>query len=337
MSLAFDADSSGQVGLDAERVSRVVRIWRAGGLVAFPTETVYGLGADAEQESAVAAVYLAKGRPADHPLIVHFADPPAADFWVDPNGDALNLQRFQRLADHFWPGPLTMIIQRRPQAAAFAGAGQNSIGLRCPAHPIARRLLAAFARAGGHGIAAPSANRFGRISPTTAEHVRHELVRQDVLIIDGGAAPVGLESTIIDLTRAQPVLLRPGHITPAQLAAVLLEPIVYSSNVIDPAVVDRLAPRASGTLASHYAPLTPMQIVAAADLPLARSRLERAGVRVAVLQCQGDAVEYARELYASLRELDASGCGRILVEAPPEGAPWQAVWDRLIRAQSRED
>ena len=334
--MASNAEYADIVKLDQETVSQVVQVWRSGGLVAFPTETVYGLGADAEQQSAVAAIYRAKGRPAEHPLIVHFADRLQAEFWVDPQGDSMNLSRFERLAKHFWPGPLTMIIARRPQAAAFAGAGQSSIGLRCPSHPIARQLLAAFADAGGHGIAAPSANRFGRISPTSALHVRHELADQNVLIIDGGAAPVGLESTIIDLTRAQPVLLRPGHITPAQLEAVLSEPIAWSSNVIDPAQRDELAPRASGTLASHYAPQTPMLIVPAAELVQARGRLELAGVRVGVLKFEGNSTEYARLLYARLRELDDSGYGQILVEAPPEGAAWQAVWDRLLRAQFKE-
>ncbi len=323
-----------QQSIDAALCARAVQIWQAGGLVAFPTETVYGLGADAEQASAVRAIYQAKGRPSDHPLIVHFADPADADFWIDPAVNAKSLDRFRILAEHFWPGPLTMIIRRRPQAAAYAGAGQESIGLRCPGHPIARQLLAAFALAGGRGIAAPSANRFGRISPTTAEHVRSELAGKDILIIDGGAAPVGLESSIVDLTRAQPVLLRPGQITALQMATALAEPIVYSSNVIDPGQIDHQAPRASGTLASHYAPQTPLQIVAAEHLPALRKELEAAGQRVAVLECNVDASQYARDLYTRLRELDALGCARILVQAPPQGIQWQAAWDRLLRARS---
>ncbi len=339
---ASDVSDSGAAGsasiartIDDALVERVAQRWRAAELVAFPTETVYGLGADAEQAAAVQAIFTAKGRPADHPLIVHFADPRQADFWIDERSDVLNLQRFRKLSDAFWPGPLTVIVPRRPQAPAFASAGQDSIGLRCPAHPLAQRLLAAFARGGGQGIAAPSANRFGRISPTTAEHVLSELADHNVLIIDGGASSVGVESSIVDLTRAQPVLLRPGRVSAEQMAEVLSEPVLYSSNVINPAELDPLAPRASGTLVSHYAPQTPLQIVTAADLPAVRAQFEQAGTPVAVLLCSVDATQYARELYARLRELDASGCARILVQAPPQGRDWRAVWDRLLRAQTR--
>jgi L-threonylcarbamoyladenylate synthase len=339
---ALDKGAAGAVGasvivrtIDDALVERVAQRWRAAGLVAFPTETVYGLGADAEQAAAVQAIFNAKGRPANHPLIVHFADPQNAEFWIDARSEVLNLQRFRKLSDAFWPGPLTMIMPRRPQTPAFACAGQDSIGLRCPAHPLAQRLLASFARAGGQGIAAPSANRFGRISPTTAEHVLSELADHNVLVVDGGASSVGVESSIVDLTRAQPVLLRPGRITAEEMAEVLSEPVLYSSNVINPAELDQLAPRASGTLVSHYAPQTPLQIVKAADLPALRTQFEQAGTPVAVLLCTVDATKYAHELYARLRELDASACARILVQAPPQGRDWRAVWDRLLRAQTR--
>lgn len=323
----------------------------AGGLVAFPTETVYGLGADAANAAAVASIYATKGRPSDHPLIVHVGSLPAAAWWADLPAGAL------RLAERFWPGPLTLIVPRRPDAPAFACANQATVGLRCPSHPVAQGLLARFHALGGRGVAAPSANRFGRISPTRARHVADDLGEHAPPILDGGDAEVGIESTIVDLTRAAAVLLRPGAIAVDALADALGETVQVSANVLDPHAVDAQAPKASGTLASHYAPQTPLSVVGGDFGETLVAALDR-GQRVAVW-CGADRVrqvehagksradalvirqapsqpdEYARQLYATLRELDATGCDSILLEAPPQDAAWQAVWDRLRRAASR--
>lgn len=323
----------------------------AGGLVAFPTETVYGLGADAANADAVAAVYATKGRPSDHPLIVHVGNLPAAAWWAELPPAAL------RLAERFWPGPLTLIVPRRSEAPAFACANQTTVGLRCPSHPVAQELLARFHALGGRGVAAPSANRFGRISPTRARHVAEDLGEQAPPILDGGDAQVGIESTIVDLSRAAPVLLRPGAIDIDALGNALCETVQVSANVLDPRAVDAQAPKASGTLASHYAPRTPLSVVADdfhAALAAALERAERVAVwcrpdRVEQVERAGEGSagalvirqaplqpdEYAHRLYATLRELDAAGCDSILVEAPPRDAAWQAVWDRLRRAASR--
>ena len=316
----------------------------AGQLVAFPTETVYGLGADAENPQAVARIYAAKGRPANHPVIVHLA--PGADlgYWA-----ADVPAKARRLIDAFWPGPLTLILPRAPGIGAAVSGGQDSIGLRCPSHPVAQALLRAFAagRPGGHGgVAAPSANKFGQVSPTRAEHVRGEFpleVAQGMPVLDGGPAEVGIESTILDLSRLArgvgPVLLRPGHVTAAQIEAVLGEPV---------GLPDAAAPRASGTLKAHYAPHTPLELVAAARLAEAArgSRLPAGSVavvafepppagldrRIAWRQVAADPRRYAHDLYALLRELDGAGHARILVQAPPADAAWSAVNDRIGRA-----
>lgn len=327
----------------------------AGGLVAFPTETVYGLGADASSASAVAAVYATKGRPADHPLIVHVPDLEAARFWADLPDAA------QRLAAAFWPGPLTLILARHPQAPAHACGGQPTVGLRCPSHPVARALLARFAALGGKGVAAPSANRFGRVSPTRAQHVLDDLGAAAPPVLDGGDADVGIESTIVDLSRGAPVLLRPGAIDPQALSRAAGVTVLVGANAADPAVPDPSAPRVSGTLASHYAPRTPLVladgVAAFAETVAAHAR---AGERVAawafddglaasqasapgtapraphaphvMRRAPAQPRDYARALYATLRELDAAGCDRIVLQAPPRGAAWQAVWDRLARA-----
>jgi L-threonylcarbamoyladenylate synthase len=312
-----------------------------GGLVAFPTETVYGLGADASQAAAVQSIYRVKGRPADHPLIVHVLDEAQAQAWAQWPA------RAHRLAQAFWPGPLTLILPRLPGAPAWACAGQDSIGLRSPAHPVARALLEAFSARGGQGVAAPSANRFGRISPTTASHVVEELGTEAAWVLDGGACEVGLESTIVDLSRAAPVLLRPGAVGLADLQRVLGEPVAVSANVRDPFIREADAPRASGTLAAHYAPRTPLELldgrrIAAAVAAEARRPGQRIAVWVrdaaqvpdaAVVRIMPvDATQCARMLYATLRELDASGATRILVESPPGDPDWAAVADRLTRA-----
>lgn len=320
--LVIEADDAG--------IARALECLRDGGVVAFPTETVYGLGADAASAVGVAAIYRIKGRPPDHPLIVHVVDVDALGFWADEDS------RARRLAAAFWPGPLTLVMQRRAGAPAHACAGHSTIGLRCPSHPVAQRLLAAFAAVGGRGIAAPSANRFGKVSPTRAEHVRADLDGDVPLILDGGDAEIGLESTIIDLTGERPRLLRPGAIAGSELAQVLGEPIGGAG----PA-----APRVPGSLAAHYAPGTPIELVDAQDLASRVASLRAAGMRLAVWSrepCLANAVEwlaaptdpqaYGRMLYDGLRRLDRLGVDRLLIEAVPAGEPWDAVRDRLARA-----
>jgi L-threonylcarbamoyladenylate synthase len=311
-----------------EGIADAARRLRAGALVAFPTETVYGLGADATNPDAVAEIFAAKGRPESHPLIVHIADPLAVALWARHVPESA-----QRLAARFWPGPLTMILPKAARVPAIVTGGQETVGLRCPSHPVAQELLREFARIGSGGVAAPSANKFGHVSPTTAQHVRDEL-GGDLVILDGGACEVGLESTIVDLSRGAPVMLRPGAVTRRDIEEVL---------GIAPAQRDADAPRASGTLAAHYAPRTALAIVDAASLASEVARgsndavlamdAKPAGLRVAAWIAAGaDPAAYAHDLYANLRALDRSGARRILVQAPPASAAWEAVNDRLARA-----
>ena len=321
-----------------DEIARAAAILRAGALVAFPTETVYGLGADASNPSAVAKIFAAKGRPQDHPVIVHIPEIGLLPRWAaDVPADAL------KLAAAFWPGPLTLILERAAGVPDCVTGGQDTVGVRIPGHPLALALLKAFAgEEGGRvfsGVAAPSANRFGRISPTSAQHVREELGDQVDMVLDGGDCAVGIESTILDLSRGRAVLLRPGQITPAQIAAVLHAEVELP---------DAAAPRVSGALDSHYAPRTPLFLVAAAELPARLAALS--GRKLAVLAraeapaglqdvnwkaAPRAAAPYAHELYASLRRLDALGCAAILAEAPPATPEWQGVNDRLKRAASK--
>ena len=303
-------------------VRRAAEILRAGGLVAFPTETVYGLGADASSAAAVARLYAAKGRPADHPVIVHFADAAQAFEWArEVPAEA------KQLAARFWPGPLTLILKRSARSRDFVTGGQDSVGLRVPSHPVAQALLRAF----GGGVAAPSANLFGNISSTTAAHVRDELKVE--LVLDGGASEIGIESTIVDLSGAEPVLLRPGRISKAELEKALASKVHEKRSD---------SPRHSGELERHYAPKTPALLVAphALDAEIAKRKV---AVAVLAFSRPDERVEYwirmpreprayARRLYAALRELDAAGCETILIETPPETAEWTAVKDRLSRA-----
>ncbi len=324
-------------------VALAVQRLRAGGLVGLPTETVYGLAADADQPSAVARIYAAKGRPADHPLIVHIAAEPAAARAATLAHYTTHVPDFaERLMAAFWPGPLTLILPRRPGVAEAAAGGQPSLGLRCPAHPVAQALLRACREAGIQGLAAPSANRFGRVSPTRAEHVLAELgpVLDDeqLLVLDAGPCPVGIESTIVDATRDYPVLLRPGMITRAQLQAVAGLPVADR---------DAAAPRASGTLASHYAPRARVRLMAADELQTALDLLGAQAPRLAVyhrspLRCTSpqvrlqrmpdDAAACAHELFAVLRALDDGETTLIWVERPPADPAWDGVRDRLQRA-----
>jgi len=331
-------------------LAQAVELLQAGELVAFPTETVYGLGADAANPEAVAKIFAAKGRPADHPLIVHLPGAGYLDRWAR-DIPALAWE----LAEAFWPGPLTLILKRAPEVPYAVTGGQETVGVRVPAHPLALDLLHAYAQAGGGqggmcGIAAPSANRFGRISPTDAAHVREELGYAVALVLDGGPCQVGIESTIIDLSRddATPRLLRPGHITPEQIAAVI--GVMPETPVLPTTRVDgenNDTPRVSGSLDAHYAPLTPMRVATGEQLPALLKALKDDGKSFGLLACSqqsglvpkhalrqlpGDPEGYARGLYAALRELDQLGNELIVVEAIPAEPAWAAVADRLRRA-----
>jgi L-threonylcarbamoyladenylate synthase len=324
-------------GNSAASVAQAVEALASGRLVAFPTETVYGLGADADNEAAVGAIFAAKGRPSDHPVIVHVADAAGVAAFASAVPDfAL------RLIQAFWPGPLTVILPRRPGRAAAAAGGQPSIGLRCPSHPVAHALLLACATRAQPiaGLAAPSANKFGRVSPTTAAHVLSEFGDQ-LLVLDGGPCQVGIESTIVDCTRTVPVLLRPGVLTEQQLEAACGQALGQPQDLSEP------APRASGTLESHYAPRARVRLMdadalqAALDVlgsdapPMAvysRAVLRTPSARVLRRRMPDDAAETARQLFAVLREFDDQGVKLIWVETPPDEAAWAGVRDRLERA-----
>ncbi len=352
-------------GDDPADVQAAARHLAAGELVAFPTETVYGLGARADDPAAVARIYAAKGRPADHPLIVHLAEPRAVDAFASRSSEAA-----RRLMQAFWPGPLTVIVPRRAGVAEAAAGGQASIGLRMPAHPVALALLREAARLGVPGVAAPSANRFGRISPTSAVHVEQEF-GVGLWVLDGGRCEVGIESAIVDCTGAAPALLRPGQLGRQRIEAVLGQPLQAGH---------RHSPRAPGTLASHYAPRARLHLFDAAAVLEAEKRGapapwlssaatpathavldavapgQRGAHAARVAQAAGvysraepaapagmapgllwrrmpeRAEAVAQELFAVLRELDAAGVDTIWVERPPPGIDWDGVRDRLQRA-----
>jgi L-threonylcarbamoyladenylate synthase len=331
-------------GHQAEAILHATAALQRGELVGLPTETVYGLSANACNESAVALIFKTKGRPADHPLIVHVASKAGA------KGFAADVPDFaSKLMDAFWPGPLTLILQRQPDVGAVAAGGQDSIGLRCPAHPVALALLQSCEAQGIKGLAAPSANLFGRVSPTTAAHVQSELGTA-LLVLDGGPCEVGIESTIIDCTRGAPVLLRPGHISRLQIAA------ACGLAVQDK---DEAAPRASGTLASHYAPNAKVRLMSFQAMTTALAALgphannlavwsqqhpqtdataeeskEGGGHGSGVLwrQMPSNAVDAAHALFGILRGFDARGAGQIWIETPPNTPEWEGVRDRLQRA-----
>jgi L-threonylcarbamoyladenylate synthase len=315
--------------MNVAEIERAVATLRRGGLVAFPTETVYGLGADASNVAALERIFEAKERPRDHPLIVHVADGVQLANWARDIP-----QSAHTLALRYWPGPLTLILKRAGHVSDAVTGGQDTVAVRVPAHPVAQALLRAF----GGGVAAPSANRHGRVSATTAEHVRREFGDALECVLDGGACEVGIESTIVDLSGAAPVLLRPGAITAEQIGAALRGEV---------GLPDRASPRAPGMLARHYAPQTALQLMEAdLLLELARS-LTRQGKRVAVLArstlqplmpgltwlaAPRDPSIYAHDLYGNLRQLDDLGCDAILVEELPVTPEWIAVRDRLTRA-----
>ena len=320
--------------VDADAIARAVAVLRRGGLVAMPTETVYGLAADARNETAVRAIFAAKGRPADHPVIVHVPDAAALKQWA-----AEVPEMARKLAAAFWPGPLTLVLKRSAAVSDLITGGQDTVGLRCPAHPWAQALLVAF----GGAVVAPSANRFGRISPTTARHVIDDLGEKPNgtvdFVLDGGACPVGIESTIVDLSRPAPRLLRPGAITRAQLEGVLGARVAGGGDD---------APRVSGALEKHYAPRTPLELVPVAEVAARVTALAPQTVAVLApdwavrtapnlrlhLLAADRPSEYARVFYDSLRRLDASGADRLLIAAPPDSPDWEAVHDRLKRASA---
>jgi L-threonylcarbamoyladenylate synthase len=343
-------------GQAPEAIARAAQAIRAGELLGLPTETVYGLAADADNPAAVAKIFQAKGRPADHPLIVHVRDAAGVAHF------AASVPEFaQALIKAFWPGPLTLILPRRAGVAAAAAGGQNSIGLRSPAHPVAQALLSACLDPGNNpaqphkpvwGIAAPSANQFGRVSPTTARHVQGEF-DADLLILDGGPCSVGIESTIIDCTRGVPVLLRPGTISRAQVQAVCGQAVLLKDDL------DAAAPRASGTLESHYAPRAKVRLMdalalqqalevlgtapgnAAGQSPTspsiavyARAPLKSRSAQVLIRRMPIDAAATAQQLFAVLRAFDAQGVKLIWIETPPDAPAWDGVRDRLQRASA---
>lgn len=315
-------------------LERAAALLRAGKLVAFPTETVYGLGADAGNPEAVAGIFRVKGRPADHPVIVHLPSADALAHWAAEVPDSA-----RRLAGMFWPGPLTLVLRRARGVADAITGGQDTVGLRVPGNPTALALLRAF----GGALAAPSANRFGHVSPTTAEHVVHEFGDEIAAVVDGGRCSVGVESTIVDLTGPRPRLLRPGMIRVDALEAELGEPLVR--------VGDEDGPRASGRLASHYAPGASVELAPTEALTTRLEACKEAGERVAVLarrksltadegsfwiEMPRQPVQFARALYAALRRADELRPDRILVEMPPDSPGWEAIADRLQRASQKD-
>jgi L-threonylcarbamoyladenylate synthase len=310
-------------------IETAVQALRDGELVAFPTETVYGLGANAQNPVAVRRIFEAKGRPANHPVIVHLDSPRYLHRWVREVP-----QTATRLAESFWPGPLTMVMPRAGNVHDVITGGQDTIAIRVPAHPMAQQLLTAF----GGGIAAPSANRFGRLSPTRAEHVREELGEAARIILDGGECQIGLESTIVSFEGASVRLLRPGGVTAAQIRAVVGELFIGAETA---------SPRVPGSTPMHYAPSTPLTIVPAGEIDAQADAASVGGRRVAVLAQRlplrshkyvtwinaGRRPEsYGHDLYNNLRTLDRAGCQRILVQEVPDGERWDAIRDRLRRA-----
>jgi L-threonylcarbamoyladenylate synthase len=304
---------------------------RRGEPIGLPTETVYGLAADAHDPAAIRRIYELKGRPSDHPLIVHVADAVTASRWAGDWPDAA-----EALAEAFWPGPLTLILPRAANVPDEVTGGQDTVGLRVPAHPVAQALLRAFEG----GVAAPSANRFGRLSPTTAAHVREEFGDAVPIVLDGGECEIGLESTIVDLSSDTPRILRPGKISRPEIEEVI-GPVAEGK--------DGDSPRASGTLASHYAPRASVEVLARAPLVARFHELAKRGQKVAALLrgqpfkdidgevLPSDLASYGHALYAALRRLDARGFDVLLAELPPHTAAWAAVNDRLKRAAAPRD
>jgi L-threonylcarbamoyladenylate synthase len=312
-------------------IETAVQALRDGELVAFPTETVYGLGANAQNPAAVRKIFEAKGRPVSHPVIVHLDSPRFLHRWVREVPETAT-----KLAERFWPGPLTMVMARAPNVHDIVTGGQDTVAIRVPSHPMAQQLLTAF----GGGIAAPSANRYGKLSPTRAEHVREELGDTVKVILDGGECQIGLESTIVSFEGQSVRLLRPGAVTAAQIRQVVGELLIGA---------DLQSPRVPGGTPSHYAPTTPMAIVPSGEVDAHAAALSEGGRRVAVLaqrlplkshkyvtwiNAGRRPEQYGHDLYANLRTLDKAGCQQILVQDVPDGEAWDAIRDRLRRAAS---
>ena len=323
---------------DRSLIERAAYALRCGELVVFPTETVYGLGADASNPDALRKLFKVKGRPSSHPVIVHISKLDELSHWASTIPEAA-----RKLADAFWPGPLTLVLPKADSVLDLVTGCQKSVGVRIPSHPTARALLKAFAG----GIAAPSANRFGRLSPTTAEDVVSELGNDVAMVLDGGPCKVGIESTIVDLTGERPVILRPGMILPSEIERVLgYEDYVLATvqtNAVEPAT------RAPGGLPSHYAPETAVMLVQSCDLAFQIAQLQKDNKRVAVLAFQvlpgvskhcpwvvaaSDPCQYAHDLYRHLRFLDWQSCDLILVESTPDSQAWMGIRDRISRAAS---
>lgn len=303
---------------NASELANAVAALRAGEVIGLPTETVYGLAADAMNPAAVARIFALKGRPPDHPLIVHIAGAEVLPRFARAIPDSA-----RQLAAAFWPGPLTLILPRQANVPNAVTGGQDSVGLRAPAHPLAQQVLRAF----DGGIAAPSANRFGRISATCAEHVREEFGAQVPLVLDGGPCRIGIESSIVDLSTPLARILRPGAISRAQIEAVI-GPLAIGA--------DADSPRASGTLAAHYAPRTPLQVLPRAAIHAADSvqvlAIGSLPANSHGLALPANPAAYAHGLYAALRRLDARGSTLIVVEQTPDTPAWQAINDRLRRS-----
>jgi L-threonylcarbamoyladenylate synthase len=320
--------------MSQDRIQEAAQILRNGGLVAFPTETVYGLGADASNELAVRKVFQAKGRPTDHPLIIHLSSPNEIDRWAKSVPETA-----YKLAQAFWPGPLTLVLHKQPKVLACVTGGQNTVALRMPRHPEALALLRAF----GGGLVAPSANRFTRISPTSASAVREELGDKVDMIIDGGACEVGLESTILDLTGETPVILRPGMIAADAIAKILGRPVSMSRQ-------DAPVTRVPGMHHVHYAPSTATRIMTAAEIATHIQNLQENDLPIVCMvysnitfpmvqnvfwvRMPADAVHYAHELYRTMRSLDQQHYRAIIIESVPEETAWEAIRDRLSRASN---
>jgi L-threonylcarbamoyladenylate synthase len=324
-------------GSSSAHVKQAADALHAGELLGLPTETVYGLAADACNETAVAKIFKAKGRPANHPLIVHVASAEAVTKFASEVPDFA-----QALMAQFWPGPLTLILPRKEDMAAAAAGGQNSVGLRCPSHPVAREVLQACANQGVWGVAAPSANLFGRVSPTTAAHVQSEF-GNELLILDGGECEVGIESTIVDCTRGVPVLLRPGQISRTQIEQ------ACGLKLVSPEALNTEAPRASGTLESHYAPSAKVRLMSQAEWQRALVALGPHAQNLALWSHQrpasdlmgaglcwrampASATQAAHDLFSVLRDFDVRGVRTIWIETPPDTPEWEGVRDRLNRA-----
>lgn len=307
----------------AADVDTAVGLLRAGELVALPTETVYGLAADATNPEAVRAIFHAKGRPADHPLIVHLASADQLPDWADTVPESA-----WRLASAFWPGPLTLVLPAARTVSPLVTGGQPTVALRVPAHPVFQSVL----RQLGRGLVAPSANPFGLISPTDAVHVQRHLAGRIAAVVDGGPCPVGIESTIVDLSGGQPRILRPGMLSASELARHL--PGIAST------AAPESAPRVPGALASHYAPRKPCYRIPAdlAEPPFGDRTLGLLAhrppawpvTRYWAMPARPD--DYARVLYSTLHEADASDCDVLLIMLPPDEPSWAAVHDRLHRA-----